>query len=101
MATNTNERNTNLFYISYEYFATNSYWEESAESVIMNGYSKYGSNIFSSIICGGDSGGGDFYWADNIWYLIGVPLILLEVAEVLHQTTIMLWMLRQTLDLFS
>lgn len=70
--TNTNERNTNLFYISYEYFATNSYWEESAESVIMNGYSQYGSNIFSSIICGGDSGGGDFYWADNIWYLIGV-----------------------------
>lgn len=70
--TNNDERNTNLFYISYEYFASNSYWEESGESVIMNGYSQYGSNIFSSIICGGDSGGGDFYWENNTWYLLGV-----------------------------
>jgi hypothetical protein len=38
----------------------------------MNGYSQYGSNIFSSIICGGDSGGGDFYWENNTWYLLGV-----------------------------
>jgi len=70
--TNTNTSNTNLFYISYEYFATNSYQGNTGETVIMNGYSPYGSNAYYSIICGGDSGGGDFYWANNTWNLIGV-----------------------------
>ena len=70
--TNTNNYNTNLFYITYEYFATNSYQGDTGETVIMNGYSPYGSNAYYSIICGGDSGGGDFYWANNTWNLIGV-----------------------------
>ncbi len=70
--TNTNPYNTNLFYITYEYFATNSYQGNTGEAVIMNGYSPYGSNAYYSIICGGDSGGGDFYWANNTWNLIGV-----------------------------
>lgn len=70
--TNTNNFNTSLFYITYEYFATNSYQGNTGETVIMNGYSPYGSNAYYSIICGGDSGGGDFYWANNTWNLIGV-----------------------------
>ena len=70
--TNTSSDNTNLFYITYEYFATNSYQGTTGQSAIMNGYSLYGSSTFYSIICSGDSGGGDFYWTNNKWNLIGV-----------------------------
>lgn len=70
--TDKNSNNTDLFYITYEYFATNSYMGISSSSTIMNGYSK--NNAFYNIICGGDSGGGDFYWDDNSnkWQLVGV-----------------------------
>lgn len=64
--------NTSLYYITYEYFATNSYQGESGELALMNGYSPFGFNAYYNIICGGDSGGGDFYWANNKWNLIGV-----------------------------
>lgn len=70
--TNLKANNTNLFYINYEYFATNSFHGETGQSVIMNGYSPSGLNNFYSLICGGDSGGGDFYWTNNQWHLIGV-----------------------------
>lgn len=70
--TNTTPNNTNLFYITYENFATNSYKGENGLSTIMNGYSLYGTEAYSNIICGGDSGGGDFYWSNNAWNLIGV-----------------------------
>ncbi|MDD3266965.1 MAG: trypsin-like serine protease [Burkholderiales bacterium] len=62
--------NTSLFYITYQYFATNSYMGENGLSAIMNGYSI--NNAFYSIICGGDSGGGDFYWDGTNWQLVGV-----------------------------
>ncbi|MDD3266617.1 MAG: trypsin-like serine protease [Burkholderiales bacterium] len=68
--TNSDEHNTNLYYITYEYFAKNSYMGENGLSTIMNGYSV--NNAFYSIICGGDSGGGDFYWDGTNWQLVGV-----------------------------
>lgn len=69
--TNTNEYNTDLFYITYEYFGTNSYQGfYGGANTLMNGYSI--NNAFYSIICGGDSGGGDFYWDGSKWRLIGV-----------------------------
>ncbi len=52
----------NLYYITYEYFATNAYQGVSSLTSLMNGYSPAGSNSYYSIICRGDSGGGDFYW---------------------------------------
>ncbi len=70
-STNTNENNTNLFYITYEYFANNSYQGETGLSTLMNGYSPSGTNAYYSIICGGDSGGGDFYWDGANWNLVG------------------------------
>lgn len=69
--TNTNDSNTNLFYITYEYFANNSYQGEAGLSALMNGYSPSGSDAYYSIICGGDSGGGDFYWDGTNWNLVG------------------------------
>lgn len=63
--------NTSLYYITYEYFADNSYQGNTGQSVIMNGYSPYGSNAYYSIICRGDSGGGDFYWDGTHWNLVG------------------------------
>ncbi len=70
--TNTDSSNSNLFYITYEYFATNTYRDEIGKSVIMNGFFPVGYNSYYSIICSGDSGGGDFYWNNNKWNLIGV-----------------------------
>lgn len=70
--TNDDANNTNLFYITYEYFGTNSYSGETGVSTIMNGYSPNGSDGYYSIICGGDSGGGDFYWDGSNWQLVAV-----------------------------
>jgi secreted trypsin-like serine protease len=70
--TNTDSSNSNLFHITYENFATNAYKDTVGKSVIMNGYSPAGYNAYYSVICSGDSGGGDFYWSNNTWNLIGV-----------------------------
>ena len=59
-----------LYYINYQYLGTNTYMGLSGESVIMNGYIY--NNAYYSIICGGDSGGGDFAWDGVNWNLIGV-----------------------------
>lgn len=65
-------RNKSLYYITYEYFANNTYQGKvGGLSTIMNGYSPQGYNAYYSIICGGDSGGGDFYWDGNNWNLVG------------------------------
>lgn len=64
-------RNTSLYYITYEYFANNTYQGDVGLSAIMNGYSPQGYDAYYSIICGGDSGGGDFYWDGINWNLVG------------------------------
>lgn len=71
LTNNESLKNTSLYYITYEYFATNSYWGETGLSTLMNGYSPAGDNAFASIICQGDSGGGDFYWDGLYWNLVG------------------------------
>lgn len=70
--TETNDYNTKLNYINYEYFGTNSYQGVNAEKVLLNGYNPVTPNSYYSIICGGDSGGGDFYWDGSSWQLVGV-----------------------------
>ncbi|WP_158649372.1 trypsin-like serine protease [Aquella oligotrophica] len=61
-----NPENTNLNYINYQYFATN----KEAETTIMNGW--FQNNKVYSLICPGDSGGGDFAWDGTNWNLVGV-----------------------------
>ena len=58
-----------LYYVSYQYYADNSYQGQSGEASIMNGY--YANNRYYSIICQGDSGGPDLYWDGTMWNLIG------------------------------
>lgn len=70
--TNSDANNTKLFYINYEYFGTNNYLDEAGEKVLFNGYNPVTPNVYYSIICGGDSGGGDFYWDGTSWQLVGV-----------------------------
>ncbi len=65
-----NIHNTQLNYLNYQFFGTNSYAGVSGEVVNMNGYSTNGG--YYSIVCGGDSGGGDFVWNGTGWYLVGV-----------------------------
>ena len=65
------QKNSSLYYITYEYFANDTYQGEVGLSTIMNGYSPQGNNAYYSIICGGDSGGGDFYWDGTNWNLVG------------------------------
>ncbi|MDD3266968.1 MAG: trypsin-like serine protease [Burkholderiales bacterium] len=65
------DTNTKLYYSTYEYFGNNFYQGiNGGYYTLMNGYSI--NNAFYSIICGGDSGGGDFYWDGNNWQLVGV-----------------------------
>lgn len=63
------KRNESLNYINYQYFGTNSFAGSTGESVILTGYY---SNGYYSIVCRGDSGGGDFVWNGSSWYLLGV-----------------------------
>jgi hypothetical protein len=61
----------NLYYITYQYFANNSYNSvtTAAPGDIMNGY--FYNNSYYSLICPGDSGGGDFAWDGSNWNLVG------------------------------
>lgn len=70
--TEMNDENTRLNYINYEYFGTNSYQDVNAQKVLLNGYNPVTPNSYYSIICSGDSGGGDFYWDGSSWQLVGV-----------------------------
>jgi hypothetical protein len=58
-----------LYYIDYQYFAKNRYAGVSSTLSLMNGY--YKKSRYYSIICQGDSGGGDFYWDGTHWNLVG------------------------------
>jgi hypothetical protein len=58
-----------LYYVDYQYFANDTYRGDSGQDTIMNGYRKNGG--WYSIICQGDSGGGDFYWDGTYWNLVG------------------------------
>jgi hypothetical protein len=58
-----------LYYVDYQYFANDLYRRVPSESSIMNGY--FANKRFYSIICQGDSGGGDFYWDGTHWNLVG------------------------------
>jgi hypothetical protein len=58
-----------LYYITYRYYANDAFEGVSSELSLMNGYRHNGS--FYSIVCQGDSGGGDFYWDGTHWNLIG------------------------------
>jgi hypothetical protein len=58
-----------LDYVDYEYFANNTYRTVTSEASIMNGYFK--NDTYYSIVCQGDSGGGDFYWDGSHWNLVG------------------------------
>jgi len=62
--------NKRLYYITYQYFNQNSYQGQFGKSVIFNGY--FLNNRYYSIICRGDSGGGDFYWDGTHWNLVGI-----------------------------
>ena len=68
--TNKDPYNSSLYYVNYQYFATNSYAGLTSEASLMNGY--YANRSYHSIICAGDSGGGDFYWDGSNWLLTGV-----------------------------
>lgn len=61
--------NYQLYYITYQYFGTNSYGLEVTPTSLMNGWLV--GNTYYSIICPGDSGGGDFAWDGNYWNLVG------------------------------
>ncbi|HVA28858.1 MAG TPA: trypsin-like serine protease [Candidatus Baltobacteraceae bacterium] len=58
-----------LYYITYRYYANDAFDGASSELSLMNGYHHNGN--FYSIICQGDSGGGDFYWDGTHWNLVG------------------------------
>jgi hypothetical protein len=58
-----------LNYIDYQYFANDAYEGRTSLSSLMNGYRHDGTNY--SIVCSGDSGGGDFYWDGTYWNLVG------------------------------
>lgn len=58
-----------LYYIDYQYFADDRYKTVFSEASIMNGY--FTDGTYYSIICQGDSGGGDFYWDGSHWNLVG------------------------------
>jgi secreted trypsin-like serine protease len=58
-----------LYYVDYEYFANDAYRTVKSDSSIMNGYLQNGN--YYSIVCQGDSGGGDFYWDGSRWNLVG------------------------------
>jgi hypothetical protein len=58
-----------LNYVDYDYFANNAYKGIESQASIMNGYVQKGR--YYSIICQGDSGGGDFYWDGKRWNLLG------------------------------
>ncbi|MGB8964780.1 MAG: trypsin-like serine protease [Candidatus Cybelea sp.] len=60
-----------LYYIDYQFFAKDAYRGVSSQASIMNGYYRQSNAMFYSIICKGDSGGGDFYWDGSRWNLIG------------------------------
>jgi hypothetical protein len=68
--TSSNPNSNILYYTNYQYFANNSYNGVSGLSTIMNGY--ISNNAYYSIICQGDSGGGDFAWDGTNWNLIGM-----------------------------
>ncbi|MBV8489112.1 MAG: trypsin-like serine protease, partial [Candidatus Eremiobacteraeota bacterium] len=59
-----------LYYIDYRYYANNSYRNVAGESIILNGW-QTGGGAYASIVCQGDSGGGDFYWDGTYWDLVG------------------------------
>ncbi|HEV3091879.1 MAG TPA: trypsin-like serine protease [Candidatus Cybelea sp.] len=58
-----------LYYVDYQYFATDDYQHVPSENSLMNGYFK--DSNFYNIICQGDSGGGDFAWDGKDWLLAG------------------------------
>lgn len=58
-----------LYYITYHYYANDKFDGVPSELSLMNGYHANGN--FYSIICQGDSGGGDFYWDGTHWNLVG------------------------------
>lgn len=58
-----------LYYITYNYYGTDQHDGVSSQLSLLNGYHLNGK--YYSIICQGDSGGGDFYWDGTQWSLIG------------------------------
>jgi hypothetical protein len=62
--------NNYLNYIATQYFGTNSYGGTTAAATIFNGF--YNNGMFYTLICGGDSGGGDFAWDGSYWNLVGI-----------------------------
>ena len=62
--------NNYLNYIATQYFGTNSYGGATAAATIFNGF--YNNGMFYTLICGGDSGGGDFAWDGGYWNLVGI-----------------------------
>lgn len=58
-----------LYYITYQYFAKDAHDGVASQLSLMNGY--HPNANFYSIVCQGDSGGGDFYWDGTNWNLIG------------------------------
>ena len=67
---NNNPDNNYLNYIATQYFGTNSYGGTSAPVTIFNGF--FSNNMYYTLICGGDSGGGDFAWDGSNWNLVGI-----------------------------
>jgi hypothetical protein len=58
-----------LYYVDYNFFAKDSFQGINSAASLMNGYLK--NNMYYSIICRGDSGGGDFAWTGTGWALVG------------------------------
>lgn len=58
-----------LNYVDYEYYANDAYKGVTSQASIMNGFVQGGR--YYSIVCQGDSGGGDFYWDGTHWNLVG------------------------------
>lgn len=62
--------NSKLNYINYQYYATNLLGGSSYPITILNSY--FSNNNYYALVCGGDSGGGDFAWDGSNWNLLGV-----------------------------
>jgi secreted trypsin-like serine protease len=67
--TTSNPDDRKLYYVDYRFFAINDHLGVYSNDSLLNGYRF--DNRFYSIVCQGDSGGGDFAYANGSWHLIG------------------------------